>query len=101
MELSGAIGVHPQRHKKRMMQCPNRLGLLLVQGKERDWWSVDLEGGMEKLEVEGLLSRTEAGSVDPKRKMGHWSARKTTGKEGREKLKGAENEKTGKANRGG
>ena len=37
--------------------------------------SVDLEGEMEKLEVVGLLSRTEGGSVDPKGKMGHLSDR--------------------------
>ena len=34
----------------------------LAKGKQRDWWSVDLEGEMEKLEVEGLLSATEGGS---------------------------------------
>ena len=43
----------------------------LAKGKERDWWSFDLEGEMEKLEVVGLLSRTEGGSVDPKGKTGH------------------------------
>ena len=25
--------------------------IALVNGKERDWWSIDLEGDMEKLEV--------------------------------------------------
>ena len=30
---------------------------------------------MEKLEVIGLLSGTEGGAVDPKGKIGHWSAR--------------------------
>ena len=38
--------------------------------KERDWWSADLEGEMEKLEVEGGFSGTEGGSVDPKGKVG-------------------------------
>ena len=47
----------------------------LAKRNERDWWSVDLEGDVEKLEVVGLLSRTEGGSVDPIGKMGHWSAR--------------------------
>ena len=56
----------------------------LVKEKERGWWSVDLEGEMEKLEVIGGLSGTEGGSVDPERKMGHWSARIKTTKEGRE-----------------
>ena len=58
--------------------------------KERDWWSVDLEGGMEKLEVVGHLSRTEGGSVDPKGKMGHWSTRTSTTQEESEEQKGAE-----------
>ena len=31
----------------------------LAKGKERDWWSVDMEVEMEKLEVVGLLSGTE------------------------------------------
>ena len=48
----------------------------LAKGKERDWWSVDLEGDKEKLEVAGCLSRTEGRSVDPKGKVGHWSARR-------------------------
>ena len=43
----------------------------LAKGKERDWWSIDLEGDMEKLEVVGPWSGTEGGSVDPKRQMGH------------------------------
>ena len=47
----------------------------LAKGKARDWWSTDLEGEMEKLEVTGPLSRTEGGSVDPKGKMGHKSVR--------------------------
>ena len=56
----------------------------LAKGKERYWWSVDLEGDMEKPDVEGLLSGTEGASVDPKRKMVHWSARiKTTKREKR------------------
>ena len=50
--------------------------------KERDWWSVDLEGEMEKLEVEG---GTEGGSVDPEGKVEHWSARMKTTKEGSER----------------
>ena len=43
--------------------------------KERDWWSIDLEGEMEKLEVMGPWSGTEGGSVDLKGKMGDRSAR--------------------------
>ena len=49
--------------------------------EEIDWWSADLEGEMEKLEVEGGFSGAEGRSMDPKRKVGHWSARfKTTKK---------------------
>ena len=40
----------------------------LATGKERGWWSIDLDGEIEKLEVVGLLSGTEGGSVEPKRK---------------------------------
>ena len=61
--------------------------------KERDGWSVDLEGDMEKLEVVGFVSGTEGGCVDPKREMGHWSAQIKTTKEGSDELKGADNEK--------
>ena len=48
----------------------------LAKGKERDWWSIDLEGDMEKLEVVGLWSGTGGGSVDPKRIMGHEESEK-------------------------
>ena len=37
----------------------------LAKSKERGWWSIDLEGEMEKLEVIGPWSRTEGGSLDP------------------------------------
>ena len=43
----------------------------LAKEKERDWWSIDLEGYMGKLEVEGPWSGTEGGSVEPKGKMGY------------------------------
>ena len=47
----------------------------LAKGKERDWWSIDLEGEMEKLEVIGPWSGTKGDSVEPKGKTGHKSAR--------------------------
>ena len=50
-------------------------GTALAKGKGRGWWSIDLEGEMEKLEVIGPWSGTEGGSVDPKGKIGHRSAR--------------------------
>ena len=43
----------------------------LAKGKERDWWSIDVEGDMDKLEVAGPWSGTEGGSVDPKWKIGN------------------------------
>ena len=41
----------------------------LAKEKERDWWSIDLEGETEKLVV-GPWSGTEGGSVDPRREYG-------------------------------
>ena len=67
----------------------------LAKGKERDWWSIDLEGAMEKLEVTGPLSGTEGGSVDPAGKMGQRSARTKAARERSKKLKEAEMEKDG------
>ena len=61
--------------------------------KGRDW-SADLEGEMEKLEVEGGFSAAEGGPMDPKGKVGHWSARTETKKEGG-KVHGAEYEEQG------
>ena len=43
----------------------------LAKRKERDCWSIDLEGEVEKLEVSGPWSETKGNSVDPKGKMGH------------------------------
>ena len=54
----------------------------LAKGKERDWWSIDLEGGP--------WSGTEGGSVDPKGKMDHRSARTKFAREESEKPKEAE-----------
>ena len=65
----------------------------LAKKKERYWWNVDLEGEKEKLEVVGLLFMTEGGSLDPKGKMCHWSARIKITKEESEEPKGAGNEK--------
>ena len=54
-----------------------------------------------KLEVVCPWSGTEGGSVDPKRKMGHWSSRTKITKEESEKPKEAENEKQKKENGSG
>ena len=63
--------------------------------KERDWWSADVEGEMEKLEAEGSFSVAEGGSTDPKRKADHPTARTVLAKEESDGVKGAENEKQG------
>ena len=61
----------------------------------RDWWSIDLEGDMEKLEVEGPWSGTGGRSVDPKGKMGHRSARTKIAREECEKPNEADMERDG------
>ena len=67
----------------------------LANWKERGWWSINLEGEMEKLEVVGPLSRTEGGSVDPSGKMSHRSDPTNVTKEEKEELKEAEMEVDG------
>ena len=69
--------------------------IALVKEKDTDWWSIDPEGQMGKLEVVGLWSGTEGGFVDPKGKMGHRSARTKVTKEESEKPKEAEMEVDG------
>ena len=59
----------------------------LAKGKERDWWSMDLEGDVEKLEVEGPWSVTEGNSVEPKGEVGHMPDRTKVAREEKEKLK--------------
>ena len=41
--------------------------------RERDWWSADLEGEMEKLAVEGSLSVAASGFKHRDGKADHWS----------------------------
>ena len=53
-------------------------------------WSIDLEVDIEKLEVVGLWSGTEGGSVDPTGKIGHRSAGTIVAREESEKPKEAE-----------
>ena len=56
--------------------------IALAKEKERDWWSSDQEGEVEKLEVRAPSSWTEGDSVEPKEQMGHKSGRiKVTRKE--------------------
>ena len=40
--------------------------------KERSWWNADLEGGTEKLAVEGAVSGAASGSKNPDGKADHW-----------------------------
>ena len=67
----------------------------LTKEKVRDWWSIDLRGETEKLEVIGPWSETEGGSVDPEGKLGHRSARVKATREGSEKQKEVEMEVDG------
>ena len=55
--------------------------------KERDWWRADLEGEVEKLEVEGRFCGAEGGSMDPETKADQWSARTVPTKEESEEVK--------------
>ena len=57
--------------------------IALAKGKGRDWWSIDLDGEVEKLEVRGPWSVTEG----PKVEVGHASDRTKVAREGKEKLK--------------
>ena len=43
----------------------------LAKGKERDWWSIDLEGEVKELEVGGPWTLTEGNSMDPEGEMNH------------------------------
>ena len=62
----------------------------LAKVKERDWWSIDLEGDVEKLEVSGPWSGTKGDSVELKGEMGHKSDRTEVIREEKEKLKKVE-----------
>ena len=70
-----------------MRRCPNRLGRLWQRRRKRDWWSIDLEGEVEKLEVRGLWSVTEGDSVNPDGEVSHRSDRTKAAKEEKETLK--------------
>ena len=59
----------------------------LANWKERNWWSIDLEGEVQKVEVSGPWSGTKGGSVEPKGEMGHKSYRTKVIREEEEKLK--------------
>ena len=45
----------------------------LAKEKGRDWWSIDLEGEVEELEVECPWTTTKGDSMDPEGKMNHQS----------------------------
>ena len=57
-----------------MKQCQRPLGGPLLWGGKH-WWRFDLEGEVQKLEVEGSFSVTQGGSMDPEMKADHWSTR--------------------------
>ena len=59
----------------------------LAKWKERDWWSIDLEGEVQKVEVICPWSGTKGDSVEPKGEMGHKSDRTMVIREAEEKFK--------------
>ena len=59
----------------------------LAKGKERDWWSIDLAGEVEKLEERDPWSGTKGDSVEQKGEMGHKLDRTKVTREETEKLK--------------
>ena len=65
LETDEAMSVSSKMAQDADDAMPESSRTALAKGKERDWWSIDLEGEMEKLEVVGHLPRTEGGSVDP------------------------------------
>ena len=56
----------------------------LAKEKERDWWSIDLEGEVE-LEEGGLWTVTRGDSMDPEGELSHRSDRKKAAKEEQKK----------------
>ena len=52
--------------------------IALVKAKGRDWWSIDLEGEVEELEVGCPWTVTKGNSVDPEREMNDQSDGKKT-----------------------
>ena len=55
-----------------MRPCRKRLGPLAKEN-ERDWWSIDLEGGVEGLGVGCPWTVTKGDSMDPEGEMNHQS----------------------------
>ena len=55
------------------MSTPSREQSLL--DRERSWWSADLEGGMEKLVVQGAISVAAIEPKNPNGKADHWLGR--------------------------
>ena len=81
----------PKMAKEAAEATPESSWTTLAKGKDRGWWSSDLEGEMEKLEVIGPWSGTE-GRGYPRGNMAHSSARIKTAREEGEKLKESEME---------
>ena len=61
--------------------------IALAKGKERDWWSIDLEGEVEKIEERGPWSGIEGGSMDLKGEADHKSDRTKVARVEKDKLK--------------
>ena len=86
---------HPLWYMTRMKKCPRPPGRLQPSGRKETGgaltWKVKWRSWRSKV----VFSGTAGGSVDPKGKVGHWSAWLNTTKEGSEEVKGTENEKEG------
>ena len=52
---------------------------------ERGWWNADLEGGTEKLAVEGAVTGAASGSKNPDGNADHWPSGEVSTKEERKK----------------
>ena len=69
----------------------------LARGRERDWWSSEPEGEVEKPEVIGLWSATEGVSTDPEGEGSHSMIRTKITREHREEQMKVERETDDKA----
>ena len=86
MELSGAVGQFSGAlDSSALDSCSPSVAQEADDAMSESSWTPLVKGKM--------LVETEGGSVYPKRKMGHWSARIKTTKEGIREAKGTENEK--------
>ena len=56
-----------------------------MEEKAENWWNADLEGGMEKLTVEGAVTVAASGSKNQDREADHWQSSAASTKKGTRK----------------